>query len=115
MLIGAGVLVAIYLVFKRKTVLSVSVNDATPEKEPTKQSLSDKDKNTLFNATLEYRGGAVPTQGILNELREKSTEALAKVKALGLEAELSAWTKANYSRVIPMTMTMGNQSMCQKI
>lgn len=110
MLIGAGVLVAIYLVFKRKTVLSVSVNDESP-----KQSLSDTDKNTLFNATLEYRGGAVPTQGILNELREKSTEALAKVKALGLEAELSAWTKANYSRVLPMTMTMGNQSMCQKI
>jgi hypothetical protein len=63
MLIGAGVLVAIYLVTKRKTVLNVSVNEESPKEE-----LSDKDKNTLFTATLGYRGGARPTQSILNKL-----------------------------------------------
>jgi hypothetical protein len=101
MLIGAGVLVAIYLVTKRKTVLNVSVNEESPKEE-----LSDKDKNTLFTATLGYRGGARPTQSILNKSKENVAEALAKVKFLGLEAELSTWKKENYSRAKPLIPMM---------
>lgn len=56
--------------------------------------LSEEEKLKLFEeANSYYRGGAAPSDEILANYEKTRTEALAKLKQLGLEAEFQAWVK----------------------
>jgi len=102
MLIGAGVLVALYLVLKGKksaNLVDIAMSDGKED-----SALSDDEKNSLFLATLGYRGGARPTQSVIDDAREKSKNAQVKIEALGLTAEFKVWKeKQKGNAKIPMT------------
>ena len=98
--VGLGA-VALYLLWKNKAnKTSPSVVGAETVVSDT---LSDDEKNSLFNATLGYRGGARPSQQTINTYNMKSKTALARVELLGLSAELKAWNESRKDLPLPQS------------
>lgn len=65
-----------------------------PSEQTAEPVIKDEEKDQLFAAaTRSYRGGAAPSQFMLDELEKGRNEALAKIKAMALEAEFEAWMK----------------------
>lgn len=65
-----------------------------PSEQMAEPVIKDEEKEGLFSAaTNYYRGGIQPSKFLLDELEKSRNEALAKIKAMALEAEFEAWKK----------------------
>jgi hypothetical protein len=91
LLIGAGVVVVAYLLWKKSKSNSVIKTDViTPQ-----TSLTQKEKISLFEKAIQqYVGGAKPPDELLKNLAKGREEANAKIKELKLDSEFSTWLSA---------------------
>jgi len=91
LLIGAGVVVIVYLLYKKSLTKSVTKTDVvTPQ-----SSMTQKEKTDLFNKAIQqYVGGARPPDELLENLAKGREEANAKIKELKLDSEFSTWLSA---------------------
>jgi hypothetical protein len=97
LLIGAGVVVVAYLLWKKSKSNSVIKTDVvTPQ-----TSLTQQEKIDLFNKSIQqYQGGIAPRPETLEMLAKGREEANAKIKELKLDSEFSAWLSARPKRDI---------------
>lgn len=92
-LIGAGVLVVGYLIWKKSQTNSGVVTPQTP--------LTQQEKIDLFNKSIQqYEGGVAPPPQLLENLAKGREEANAKIKELKLDSEFSTWLSARPKRDI---------------
>ena len=91
LLIGAGVVIVAYLLWKKSQSKSVVKTDVvTPQSTMTQQEKTD-----LFNKAIQqYVGGARPPDELLENLAKGREEAKAKIKELKLDSEFSTWFSA---------------------
>jgi len=90
-LIGAGVVVVAYLLWKKSQSNSVSKTDVVIPQS----SMTQKEKTDLFNKAIQqYVGGAKPPDELLKNLAKGREEANAKIKELKLDSEFSSWLNA---------------------
>ena len=90
-LIGAGVVVVAYLLWKKSQTNSVSKTDVVIPQS----SMTQKEKTDLFNKAIQqYVGGAKPPDELLKNLAKGREEAKAKIKELKLDTEFSTWLSA---------------------
>jgi hypothetical protein len=91
LLIGAGIVVVGYLLWKKSQSNSVNKTDVvTPQ-----SSMTQQEKTDLFNKAIQqYVGGAKPPDELLENLAKGREEANAKIKELKLDAEFSTWLSA---------------------
>jgi hypothetical protein len=101
LIIGIGVAVVVYLLWKRNTKQVVAKNDSV--QTPT-NTLTEQEKFILFNQAINtYKGGARPPQDLLDRLEKGRDEANAKIKELKLETEFSTWLSNKPQEIdIPM-------------
>ena len=89
LIIGIGVAVVVYLLWKRNTKQVVAKNDSV---QTPSNTLTEQEKFILFNKAINsYKGGARPPQDLLDRLEKGRDEANAKIKELKLETEFSTW------------------------
>jgi hypothetical protein len=90
-LIGAGVLVVGYLLWKKNQSNSVAKTDViTPQ-----SSMTQQEKIDLFNKAIQqYNGGAYPQPKLLETIAKSRAEANDKIKELKLDSEFSTWLSA---------------------
>jgi len=82
--IGVGVVIVGYLLWKKnKTNIVTETDVVTPQKRLTEQEQLD-----LFNKAVQvYKGGAKPTDEILENLSKGRDEAYSKIMELKLDAQ----------------------------
>jgi hypothetical protein len=94
LLIGAGVLVVGYLLYKKSQANSIA-NSGVVTSKP---SISSKEKIDLFNKAIQtpYKGGAYNPRmdEMIKESKKINDLALAKIKELKLDAEFTSWVNA---------------------
>jgi hypothetical protein len=89
LIIGIGVAVVVYLLWKRNKKQLVAKNDTV---QTPSNNLTEQEKFILFNKAINtYRGGARPPQDLLDRIQKEKDEANAKIKELKLETEFSTW------------------------
>jgi hypothetical protein len=94
LLIGAGVVVVAYLLWKKSQSNSVTKSDVlTP-----KSSITQQEKTDLFNKAIQtpYIGGAYnpSLDEMIKESKKINDLAKAKIKELKLDAEFTSWVNA---------------------
>lgn len=65
-------------------------------KKPTQapvSTLTQQEKDILFDEAMGYRGGAAPSDEMMEEFRMRMEAALKKIADLGLQAEFDAYKK----------------------
>lgn len=62
-------------------------------KEVPVSNLTQQDKDILFDEAMGYRGGAAPSDEILEGFTMRKEAALKKIADLGLQAEFEAYKK----------------------
>ena len=91
LLIGAGVVVVAYLLWKKSQSNSVSKTDVVIPQS----SMTQKEKTDLFNKAIQQHvGGAKPPDELLKNLAKGREEAKAKIKELKLDTEFTSWVNA---------------------
>jgi hypothetical protein len=55
--------------------------------------LSQQEKDILFDEAMGYRGGAAPSDEMMEEFGMRREAALKKIAELGLQAEFDAYKK----------------------
>lgn len=89
LIIGIGVAVVVYLLWKRNKKQDVAKNDLV---QTPSNTLTQQEKITLFEKAISsYKGGARPPQDLLDRIEKGRDEANAKIKELKLETEFSTW------------------------
>lgn len=63
------------------------------KKKPATQTISQQDKDILFDEAMGYRGGIEPPDDILKGYEIAKEAALKKIEELGLGAEFEAYKK----------------------
>jgi hypothetical protein len=81
LVVGVAALAFFLLSFRKK-----------PEAAPV-SSLSQQEKDILFDEAMGYRGGAAPSDEMMEEFRMRMEAALKKISELGLQAEFDAYKK----------------------
>ena len=61
--------------------------------EATASTLTQQEKDILFDEAMGYRGGAAPSDEMMEEFRIRMEAALKKIADLGLQAEFDAYKK----------------------
>jgi len=91
LLIGAGVVIVAYLLWKKSQTKSVAKSDVVIPQS----SMTQQEKTDLFNKAIQkYEGGARPPDELLERLAIGREEANAKIKELKLNSEFSTWLSA---------------------
>lgn len=62
-------------------------------KEAPVSTMTQQDKDILFDEAMGYRGGAAPSDEMMEEYRTRQEAALKKITELGLQAEFDAYKK----------------------
>lgn len=89
LIIGIGVAVVVYLLWKRNKKQDVAKNDLV---QTPSNTLNEQEKIALFEKAINsYKGGARPPQDLLDRIQKEKDEANAKIKELKLETEFSTW------------------------
>jgi hypothetical protein len=101
LIIGIGVAVVVYLLWKRNAKQVVAKNDTV---QTPSNTLAEQEKTLLFEKAINtYRGGARPPQDLLDRIQKEKDEANAKIKELKLETEFSTWLSNRPKEIdIPM-------------
>ena len=81
LVVGVAALAFLLLSFRKKPV-------AAPV-----SSLTQQEKDVLFDEAMGYRGGAAPSDEMLEQFRMRMEAALKKISELGLQAEFDAYKK----------------------
>lgn len=87
------------------------------------KKITDVEKTRLFkDGNYYYRGGARPSQDLIDSIKEKRDKALSEINRLGLYTEFSAWRKKennkNSNLMPPMsikTMEYGKPILLKRI
>jgi len=91
LLIGAGVVIVGYLLWKKSQTKSVVKTDVIMPQS----SMTLQEKTDLFQKAIQkYEGGARPPDELLENLAKGREEANAKIKELKLDSEFSTWLSA---------------------
>jgi peptidoglycan hydrolase CwlO-like protein len=64
-------------------------------------TLSDEEKNNLFETAKGPQFGTQPPDDILQQIEKERAEALEKIKALNLQAEYEAYLKSRENDPLP--------------
>ena len=97
--IGLALGVGAYLLWNMKRTKTISKTESVNEKDISDvktggKKLSDEEKTRLFKeANYYYRGGARPSQDLIDSIKEKRDKALSQINRLGIYEEFSAWRK----------------------
>jgi peptidoglycan hydrolase CwlO-like protein len=86
--VGIAVLAFMLMSFSKKSA-------ATPA------TLSDEEKNNLFQTAKGPQFGTQPPDDILQQIEKERAEALEKIKALNLQAEYEAYLKSRENDPLP--------------
>lgn len=103
-IIGLALGVGAYLLWNMKRKKSTGVVEEIKETvesisetggiKPSKTELTNEQVRALFErANNYYRGGARPSQDLIDSIKEKRDIALSEINRLGLYTEFSAWRK----------------------
>jgi hypothetical protein len=88
LLIGAGVVIVGYLLWKKSQSQSVAKNDVIIPQS----SMTQQEKTSLFEKAINsWKGGVAPPREWEENNRKSVDLAKAKIKELKLDAEFSAW------------------------
>ena len=61
---------------------------------PKLSQISDEEKLNLFEQARGYRGGAAPSQEMLQEFQQRATQSQLKIDELKLRSEFEAYLKS---------------------
>ena len=81
LVVGVAALAFLLLSFRKKPT------------EATASTLTQQEKDILFDEAIGYRGGAAPSDEMMEEFRIRMEAALKKIADLGLQAEFDAYKK----------------------
>ena len=62
-------------------------------KEVPVSTMTQQEKDILFDEAMGYRGGAAPSDEMMEEFRSRQEAALKKIAESGLQAEFDAYKK----------------------
>ena len=117
LIIGIGVVVVVYLLWKRNTKQVVSKNDSA---QTPSNILTEQEKIALFEKAINsWKGGVAPPREWEENNRKEIDLAKAKIKELKLETEFSTWLsnrpKVDYGNFqIPQSLPKVADRPCKK-